>query len=66
MKHLHEEIFTNLTKNGDITQNYNNQQQSFAIGSGHGKEFCYHLDEEEEIKKQVRQQAPLPYRKNND
>jgi hypothetical protein len=37
-----------------------------AVGSGFAQEYCYNFDEEEEIKKQVRQLVPSHYRVNND
>jgi hypothetical protein len=36
------------------------------VASEFGGGFYYDLDEGEEIKQEVRQQVPLPYRKNND
>ena len=65
LKKNNDEIFKSQPQNEDLTKKEINQH-SFTVLSDFGGGFCYHLDEGEEIKQEVRQQIPMRNLNNND
>jgi hypothetical protein len=51
--HNHDEIFKTPAHYEDLTKKSMNEH-SFSVASEFGGGFCYHLDDEEEIKQEVR------------